>query len=877
MLLCIKHLRTIAILLALSLTPLPLGAVEHDGKKLHLYGDSAAAIGRGGTGVASQGTDLFYHNPASIATVNRWSIAMNYGTLPIQTDYINPDLSISVPTSYGVMGMSFRYYSIPDGAAFTDGYSGTFGIGKEITNQLLVGFSLSIFYGADGGSSLFTGGSLGAIYRFQGMSGRGIGIFDPGIGATVRFGYPFGDDSDAVDFNTAVLGYQFSFLKLSNLTLTLFNEVTLYNYRQFPVTLGMEALIFESFVVRAGGAFMNEFDYGDITAGLGYNFAFHDINGSVNYALCYYTDGILVHNIGLNIQFGLSDPEPPVTSISAGLSDISPNHDGIQDYVVFNIHVSDRSRIKGWRLQILDEAENLVNEFRISDREMKDQLSFTGFFSRLFRRQETAVVPEEIIWEGTDSKRTILPDGRYHYAFNAWDEKNNISLLKKGTIYLDNTAPQVDVQTAELIFTPNKDYKKDELVIQQKVTTGMDDVWTAEFRNSSGIPVRKYKWTGYEVPKKLIWDGTDNTGNDVPEGLYDYLISSTDKAGNKALARITSITLTRKYDVADITLSAEYFSRKIDKEITITTHLSGTSGLETWGIAVADEDKEILRDISGYEYLKQVPFDGKDGKGAYLADGKYFITYTCLFHNGNMPQSFEKPLIIDGTPPRLGISHSPGLFSPDGDGENDLLTLSLKGLDTFGIKNWRLIVYTQAGNIFKTFEGNGSVPSDLKWDGYSDFGELVESATIYFAELSCFDMAGNYSKTSKERIRVDVLVLETDKDLRIQVSNIEFVQGKYDITNKGKQVLSRVAGLLDKYEKYSVIIEGHTDDFGSEEFNLDLSEKRAKSVMNHLVKHGINAGRLTFLGMGETTPLFPNNSDENKRRNRRIEFILKKE
>jgi outer membrane protein OmpA-like peptidoglycan-associated protein len=73
-----------------------------------------------------------------------------------------------------------------------------------------------------------------------------------------------------------------------------------------------------------------------------------------------------------------------------------------------------------------------------------------------------------------------------------------------------------------------------------------------------------------------------------------------------------------------------------------------------------------------------------------------------------------------------------------------------------------------------------------------------------------------------------------------------------------------------------VIIEGHTDDTGNEEHNLELSENRAKSVMNYLAGRGIPVKRLSFLGMGETTPLYPNTSDENRRRNRRVDFLLLK-
>jgi len=79
---------------------------------------------------------------------------------------------------------------------------------------------------------------------------------------------------------------------------------------------------------------------------------------------------------------------------------------------------------------------------------------------------------------------------------------------------------------------------------------------------------------------------------------------------------------------------------------------------------------------------------------------------------------------------------------------------------------------------------------------------------------------------------------------------------------------------LKKYAGYDVVIEGHTDDIGEETYNLRLSENRAKSVQEYIITRGIAEARLQFIGMGETTPLYPNTNDENRRRNRRVEFLL---
>jgi OOP family OmpA-OmpF porin len=71
-----------------------------------------------------------------------------------------------------------------------------------------------------------------------------------------------------------------------------------------------------------------------------------------------------------------------------------------------------------------------------------------------------------------------------------------------------------------------------------------------------------------------------------------------------------------------------------------------------------------------------------------------------------------------------------------------------------------------------------------------------------------------------------------------------------------------------------ISIEGHTDDDGKAGYNKKLSQKRADSVMKYLVEHGVEAERLVAVGHGEEIALVPNDSPENKEKNRRVEFII---
>lgn len=120
----------------------------------------------------------------------------------------------------------------------------------------------------------------------------------------------------------------------------------------------------------------------------------------------------------------------------------------------------------------------------------------------------------------------------------------------------------------------------------------------------------------------------------------------------------------------------------------------------------------------------------------------------------------------------------------------------------------------------------------------------------------------------------DILNIQVGE--KIILRNIEFVTGKSEITERSQKILSNVVKAMNKLGTMEFDIVGHTDDVGDPEKNLKLSEARANSVKEWLVQRGIDAARLTPMGKGQTEPLVPNTSDENRQKNRRVEFFRSK-
>ena len=92
------------------------------------------------------------------------------------------------------------------------------------------------------------------------------------------------------------------------------------------------------------------------------------------------------------------------------------------------------------------------------------------------------------------------------------------------------------------------------------------------------------------------------------------------------------------------------------------------------------------------------------------------------------------------------------------------------------------------------------------------------------------------------------------------------------LTPAAREILNGVAETLKAYENVAVELEGHTDNIGTDAYNLGLSERRATSVKRYLTDHGIAADRMKPVGYGESQPIASNDSDEGREENRRVEL-----
>ena len=104
--------------------------------------------------------------------------------------------------------------------------------------------------------------------------------------------------------------------------------------------------------------------------------------------------------------------------------------------------------------------------------------------------------------------------------------------------------------------------------------------------------------------------------------------------------------------------------------------------------------------------------------------------------------------------------------------------------------------------------------------------------------------------------------------------NITFQTGSADLNANFYKVLDGVGMVTQKYDKTLIVIEGHTDNVGSDENNQALSERRASAVGQYLLGKGINGQRVLTAGLGESRPIASNDTDAGRSQNRRVEVRL---
>ncbi|HEY5125331.1 MAG TPA: OmpA family protein [Ignavibacteria bacterium] len=173
--------------------------------------------------------------------------------------------------------------------------------------------------------------------------------------------------------------------------------------------------------------------------------------------------------------------------------------------------------------------------------------------------------------------------------------------------------------------------------------------------------------------------------------------------------------------------------------------------------------------------------------------------------------------------------------------------------------------------IARTNPSDGSYKIVLPYGKQYSFIATVDG---YYSISNYLDLT-TISEYREMNFNVDMKPIEIGEVVRL--NNIFFDFNKSTLRPESFQELDRVVKLLNENPKIEIEISGHTDNVGTDEYNLNLSNERASSVVAYIVSKGISQSRITAKGYGKTNPVATNDTEEGRQLNRRVEFkILKK-
>jgi len=145
------------------------------------------------------------------------------------------------------------------------------------------------------------------------------------------------------------------------------------------------------------------------------------------------------------------------------------------------------------------------------------------------------------------------------------------------------------------------------------------------------------------------------------------------------------------------------------------------------------------------------------------------------------------------------------------------------------------------------------------------------------SDADAAQLAANVSQQQAAELQRQLEVMQarpTDRGLVLTLGDTLFATGRAELKAGASANLDRLAEFMAQYPQRTAAIEGFTDSSGSEEYNQDLSQRRADSVKGYLVGRGVQTGRLSSSGRGENAPVGDNASASGRQQNRRVEVII---
>lgn len=465
---------------------------------------------------------------------------------------------------------------------------------------------------------------------------------------------------------------------------------------------------------------------------------------------------------------------------------ISPNNDGIQDELVVNFNIDSKAKnkttgiITAWNLRVYNKDNKIVRTIG-NKIKFPEEINAKSLLKQLGKSKESVDIPPSVTWNGYLDDGSLAEDGTYYYSI--WTRKGNgqETETKKATVIVDNTPPAIEL--AKLSSEEKNFGEGDKAVLPVNQSGSVEELWSAKITDINGKTVKTYKWEK-AAPDKIVWNGTDDNKAIVPDGVYQYEITSTDLAGNTSeKAVISNIIFSAEKPeisiaIAGNTLDSRFFApapkgevakerKTVDFNVSIPTPKASVNSLVAWKIdVVGKEDDNVLYSLAGNNSKapEKFSFNGKDSKGSLLAEGEYRAKITARYLNGYEPKAVYSPVfVLDNEAPKA-VVNLPANTVFNGQNMFEIAQQSASENSYTGPKNWTGKIVDSDGNVARQYNFGSILPSAVEWNGLGENGQFNDGTYKYILEV--VELAGN-----KRTITTADFTLDTSKtELAVSVA-----------------------------------------------------------------------------------------------------------
>jgi len=422
------------------------------------------------------------------------------------------------------------------------------------------------------------------------------------------------------------------------------------------------------------------------------------------------------------------DNTPPSLAVSSDSDTFSPNGDGRKD--ALTIKQADSSQEDLWEGEIRDSSKKTVKAFTWEGK------------------------AQDFAWDGKDASGRQLSDGPYSYSVSSTDRAGNSALYELKPIVIDTQTRAVSLDIEYPVFSPDGDGMRDTLRFSSRleIADGVES-WSFAITDEGGRTGRSIQGSG-KVPEQYEFDGKDDTGKALPYGTYRGTLNVVYSNGDAPQADSPAFVLDAR--PTPVSVGAEYpsFSPNGDgkKDMNrLIPKLGIAQGVESWSLVIQDGKGTGRRTFTGTGGVRDsIEFDGKDERGVLLPDGAYRAVLNVVYEKGNRPQAASPEFSIDTLAPRITLTSSSLLFSPDViSGKNSVTITQSSSIEEL----WEGAILNTAGKAVKGYTWKGAAAS-FEWDGRDGAAVKVPDGT-YGYRVASTDPAGNTTVAELKGIQVD--------------------------------------------------------------------------------------------------------------------------